>query len=431
MLRCASFMLFIIIMTQYKDNLLNLHTATPQSAAAGGGKFAGLAAVKPLVDKYVAEYNVQLTIPETYAIKIGTPRAQALDAAMYAMDACGGTVAVRSSADVEDASGKTYSGAFESVLNVSGRDKMQDALAQVYDSANCVPGAKMGVVIQRMISAPDMAGVLYSMDFNGDPYNVINYTIGRPSDLLLTNRERGNISKMGKYFRDTNGKLKAFCFSDITPTDADSLEYQVSFDKMLQMLPLARYKEYCTAYSLMALANHLEYDLGYPVDVEFAIDCGGTINVLQQRPYIMNCNYVVRRLRNGDFVGYNRHNPVIRGTVKVVDVITQTPAQYEQFINDARGKILLSKDHTNNNDGYQLLLVPDLFQNQTQALLKIDAQYALHYELYSHRGNYFRERGTPFLSTMRTPEFADVADGDIMEIDMRTAQFKIAPQKTR
>ncbi len=152
-------------MVQKTSYILDLNTVNTKTAKSAGGKFAGLAHVKPLIDKYVSQYNVPLAIPETYGIKIDTPRNRALDAAIRAMNACGGIVAVRSSADIEDASGKTYSGASESVLNVDNKDKMKDALDTVYQSASCVPGAKMGIVIQRMITAPKIAGVIYSADF--------------------------------------------------------------------------------------------------------------------------------------------------------------------------------------------------------------------------------------------------------------------------
>lgn len=151
------------------SDILNIDNVSPQYARSAGGKFAGLAHVKPLIDKYVAQYNVPLAIPETYGIKIDTPHNRSFDAAMHAMDVCGGNVAVRFSADIKDVSGKTYSGAFESVLNVDNKDKMKDALDVVYGSAKNVPGAKMGVIIQQMIANPDIAGVLYSSDFNGTP----------------------------------------------------------------------------------------------------------------------------------------------------------------------------------------------------------------------------------------------------------------------
>ncbi len=417
-------------MAKKTSDILNIDNVSPTYARSAGGKFAGLVTAKPLIDKYVAKYNVPLAIPQTYGIKIDMPHTHAFDAAMRAMDACGGNVAVRSSADIEDASGKTYSGAFESVLNVDNKDKMKDALDVVYGSAKNVPGAKMGIVIQRMITNPDIAGVVYSQDFNGDLMTVINYTHGRPADWLLTNRERGDLSKISKYHWGRKGNFKMFSFPDIDSKDYDSCSRYV-FDKLLGMLPLASIKEYgaTKVYRLAALGNHLEYDLGYPVDVEFAVEHNETINILQQRPYVINSNYVVRQMQNGDFIGYNKTEPIIRGTVKIVDIVA-TPEQIER---DCQDKILLSKDQfaCGGNDGFFILALADSYKNVLHSKLKIDATYRIQSELYGHRGNQFREHATPFLSTKRAADFANVNDGDMMEMDMRTGMFKIMSQKIR
>ncbi len=408
--------------------VLNLSNIDYNAALAGGGKFAGLAKIRPLIDGYVARYNVPLVIPETYAIKIDAPRGVALDAAMCAMDACGGNVAVRSSADVEDAGGKTYSGAFESVLNVQTRDNMKDALDVVYGSAANVPGAKMGVVIQRMIANPDMAGVLYSQDFNGDPYNVVHYTVGRPANFLVVNREKGNLSKISKYHFSSDEGFELFKFSDMNRDYTERCIRSVVFDNMNGMLPLISIKDWGAEKicNLVALANHLECDLGYPVDVEFAIGKDGVINVLQQRPYIINADYIVRHMPNGDFVGYNKGNPIINGVVKIVDGIEDKSI----FGADFKDKILLTKDG-NSGNGVALLTMVDGKENVLNSKLKIDACYRIHDEMYGHYGNQFREHGTPFWSTQRTADFANVCDGDVMEIDMRSGHFKILRQKVR
>lgn len=234
-----------------------------------------MATIKPLIDKYVAEYHVPLAIPETYAILINTPQSRAFDAAMRAMDACGGNVAVRSSADIEDVSGKTHSGAFESVLNVDNRDKMKDALDTVYGSASRVPNAKMGVIIQRMIANPDTAGVVYSQDFNGDPMIVINYTIGRPANMLLVNRDKGDLTKISKYVSNCeNCDLRRFQFPDIHSTNEEETVHTM-YKNMCPPVALASIKQHWELekiFNLAALANHMESDLGYPVDIEFAID---------------------------------------------------------------------------------------------------------------------------------------------------------------
>ncbi len=412
-------------------NILNLRTIDYSTAHSGGGKFAGLVRVKPLIDKYVAQYSVPLAIPDTYAIPIGTPRTNAYDMAMHAMDACGGNVAVRSSADVEDTSGKTHSGEFESVLNIDTRDKMQDALDTVYASAKNVPGAQMGIVIQRMISNIDMAGVLYSQDFNGDPYNVINYCIGRPSDYLLINQETGTVSKIGKHTDDPRGNFELLNFSDIFSKNPNRLHIQEQIETFKMKMNTVFQYGLENIFRLAALGNHLESDLGYPVDVEFAINKKGTINILQQRPYIIHPDYIVTHAKNGDWIGYNKRTPIITGEIKLVDFIRLRKAALDKMIADGvfKNKILLSRN--NKSYGGKILAMWDIYENVLCSKLKIDATYTIHSEMYGHYGNQFRERATPFLSTRRTADFQNVHDGDIMEIDMRTRQFKIIPQKTR
>ncbi len=416
-------------MTKNTSDILNIDNVSPQYARTAGGKFAGLVTLKPLIDKYVAKYHVPLAIPETYGIKIDTPRARAFDAAMRAMDACGGNVAVRSSADIEDASGKTYSGAFESVLNVDNKDKMRDALDVVYASAKNVPGAKMGVVIQQMVSHPDMAGVLYSQDFNGDPMTVINYTIGRPADLLLVNRDKGDLTKISKYVSESDScSLRPFRFHDIQSTNNEETVHTMYEDacSLVALACIKKYVELEKIFNLAALGNHLEFDLGYPVDVEFAIGKNRVTNVLQQRPYIINPNYVVKRADNGDWIGYNVQSPIIRGPVKTVDNIkTGKDLAYAKEHGELSGKILLAR--SKGWDSFAILT----YYKDLKSVLNIDTCYRLQHELYGHYGNEWRERGTPFLSTQRAADFANVNDGDIMEIDMRTAQFKIIQQKTR
>ncbi len=418
------------LMINKPSEILNIDNVSPTYARSAGGKFAGLVRVKPLIDKYVAQYNVPLAIPETYGIKIDTPHNHVFDAAMRAMDACGGNVAVRSSADIEDVSGKTYSGAFESVLNVDNKDKMKEALDVVYGSAKNVPGAKMGIVIQRMIANPEMAGVLYSQDFNGDPMTVINYTIGRPANMLLVNRDKGDLTKISKYVSEADScSLRRFQFPDMHSVNDRETLHTIVFDNHCPPLPLMCIKAYGLEkiFNLAALGNHMESDLGYPVDVEFAIEKNGTINVLQQRPYIINPNYVVTCADNGDWIGYNAQSPIIRGQVKIVDNIHNSEElnaakQNGTFVD----KILLAK-HGKNYDSFAILT----YFEDMKSVLSIDAGYRLQHDLYGHYGNGWRERGTPFLSTKRAADFVNVNDGDMMEIDIRTGMFKIISQKIR
>ncbi len=278
-----------------------------------------------------------------------------------------------------------------------------------------------------------MAGVLYSVDFNGDPYNVINYTIGHPSNYLLVNQEQGNISKIGKYHDDPYGYFERLKFSDIRPDNPNRVHMSDGKGSYKLLIKTIFQHKWENIFRLAALANHMESDLGHPVDVEFALEPNGVINILQQRPYIINPDYIVQHTKNDDWIGYNRHSPIIRGEVKIVDNV-KTFAELDRATKHSTwaGKILLSKEPEHNNS-FQILTMYDYAtkSNTFRTVLHIDAGHRIHHELYGHFGNEWRERGTPFLSTKRASDFANVHDGDIMEMDMRTTQFKILPQKTR
>ena len=427
-------------MEEYK-NIISLDNTTPDKAHIGGGKFVGLAQIKPLLAKYKEQYGVDFELPKTFAITTdafkkydiahnGIPE-DVINQAMQCMVACGGNVAVRSSADIEDLSGKTHSGEFESVLSIKNKQQMIAALQKVYQSAQNVNGAQMGVIIQPMIDTPTMAGVLYSQDFNGDPLVAINWTQGKPANFLLVNKEQGNLTKISKYVQTDYG-YKLFEFPDIKTRDNRNLLHS-SIDNCMMKFYVSSLQYWNMQYitQLTALANHLEKDLGYPVDIEFAISKDGKISVLQQRPYIMNNNYVVKQLENGDLVGYNKNNPIVAGEVKIVDYfISAEEYQKAKENKDFANKILLSKSAQRNNS-FMILAWADMDEDVLQSKLKIDACYRIHSELYGHYGNQFRERGTPFFSTQRNAEFQHVKDGDWLKIDLRTGTFKTFPQKDK
>lgn len=412
-------------------------------AHMGGGKFAGLAQIRPLLEKYKEQYGTEFDLPQTYAITTeaydkyniaqnGIPE-ELIHQAMHCLAACGGNVAVRSSADIEDKEGKTHSGEFESVLSVKNKRQMQKALQTVYASAQKVPNAKMGVVIQPMIEKPRMAGVLYSQDFNGDPLVVINWTQGKPANFLLVNKEQGNLTKISKYSK-TEQNLKLFEFCDIAAKNEKALLHGVCCDNLMGIFNVCNLEYYNIQYiaQLTALANHLEKDLNYPVDLEFAIAENGKISILQQRPYVMNNQYVVKQFENGDWAGYLKDTPIIAGEIKLVDIKASEENKYQKAKENGEfsNKILLSKN-PEKNCGFHILAWTDMHSNILRSKLKIDACYRIHAQLYGHYGNQFRERGTPFLSTTRNNEFQKLNDGDWLKIDLRTGEFKTYPKKDK
>ena len=55
-------------MEEYK-NIISLDNTTSDKAQIGGGKFVGLAQIRPLLTKYKEQYGIDLELPKTFVIK--------------------------------------------------------------------------------------------------------------------------------------------------------------------------------------------------------------------------------------------------------------------------------------------------------------------------------------------------------------------------
>ena len=189
-----------------------------------GGKAIGLFESLGCVAD-LQEFDIDVCVPKTFVLsnechqeylRENSVPNTVLVQAVKAMHASGGLVAVRSSADIEDGSNKSYSGAFESVLNVSTVDEMRKALQTVYQSAQNVAlkknkSPKMSVIIQQMIDKPDYSGVAYSEDFDGNPFVVINRIKRKTAENLVKGQEQGEVIKISKY-------IKLFYYKPPPPT---------------------------------------------------------------------------------------------------------------------------------------------------------------------------------------------------------------------
>ncbi|HEX7173007.1 MAG TPA: PEP/pyruvate-binding domain-containing protein [Candidatus Limnocylindria bacterium] len=117
-------------------------------------------------------------VPQGFCV-VGTgEQAAALAVDAYRQMGTDALVAVRSSASVEDGSGASFAGQFETVLNVRGEEALASALATCWDSLTAdrvgsylrrrglaeLSGAMtMSVLVQRMVDA-SVAGVAFSAD---------------------------------------------------------------------------------------------------------------------------------------------------------------------------------------------------------------------------------------------------------------------------
>jgi len=202
-------------------------------------------------------------------------------------------VAVRSSGTVEDLSGASFAGQYESVLGVIGRAAVIAAVDRCWDSArearvrsyaNERAGGQAGpmaVLIQRMVAA-EAAGVAYSSNpLTGNSNEVVISAVRGLGERLVA----GEAAPDEWIVR--NGA--ANCASPVE----GSIEPEMA-------LEIAR------------LASRVADAMGSPQDVEWAV-AGGKLHLLQARPMVGTPEWVVwdspiergfaRHFRFGEWIG--------------------------------------------------------------------------------------------------------------------------------
>ncbi len=182
----------------------------------------------------------------------------------------GGPVAVRSSATAEDLPGASFAGQQDTFLNVAGDDALIDAVrrcwaslwnerAVVYRTANAVDqrSVRLAVVVQRMIDAA-AAGVL----FTADPI-----TGRRRRTVIDAHAGLGEAVVSGAVIPD---------HFDVDPRSGVILQRRLAGERASlgddELLSLAR------------LGARVEEHFGAPQDIEFALDQGRAIWLVQSRP---------------------------------------------------------------------------------------------------------------------------------------------------
>ena len=203
-----------------------------------------------------------------------------------AYDRFGGRVAVRSSATVEDLDEASFAGQQESILGVTGREAVLQAVRHCWDSlhseravayrrASAVDhdGLSMAVIVQRLVEA-DVAGVLFTRDPAGDSNRVVveaAWGLGCGVVSGRVNPDRWTLDpESGDPVRSEIAR-KPVMFTAAgeapVPTGRQSLP-------SLSMEQLGRLAE---------LGREVEALFGEPQDVEWAF-AGGDLFVLQSRP---------------------------------------------------------------------------------------------------------------------------------------------------
>lgn len=422
-------------MTKQRDKMtkfpyiVGLDEVEADKAHISGGKFAGLVALKPLIEKYNAEYGLKLAIPQTFAITLDAFERYNLEydsvpdelvnQAMQCAVKLGGNVAVRSSADVEDKGGKTYSGQFDSVLNVKNKAQMRDALNQVYASAKTVENAKMGIILQSMIDMPQMAGVAYSESWYGDPFVVINYVENELADELVAHGgNNGHLFAVSKPLFDKEHKMVRLNLATL-----DNPEYKMFFYKNIHIdspeeATAKDREDYRNQFIIAALAMQLEQDLGHQVDMEFAISADGKINILQQRPYLLP-RFYKRTIDSNTTTYFSFEKPFIDGYVGFVNVNHPWGAKEKYDINIWKTKEAVHI-YTKDSVGVRRAFMG----------FRESSPFAAD---YSHCGNMEREQldFSEMETWGRSKDFEHIKEGDYMWVNLLTGEFNVHPKEKK
>ena len=415
------------------NTIISLNDVAPQIAAVGGGKFAGLSVLNTLIPIYNVQYNTNFVVPDTFVIPVskfadykkqGYVSDALIDEAMHVKGKLGGDVAfaVRSSAKDEDQSGKTHSGEYESVLNVQTRDQMADALNKVYASAAKVPHTEMGIVLQAMVPEPQMAGVVYSETFFGAPYIVMNYVKNDFADKLLSDKNFRTTCRFAtsKSVFDKNDDMFRFNLSTIDNPGYKTLFYPKSTCVSPQS-PTAKDREtYRNHFLISALCSQLEQDLGYPVDMEFAVSKNNKINLVQQRPYCLP-KFFERTIDNNTKSVFSLDKPIIEGDVGFVEHIRPTIGNAPELHNITIWKrdesvCIFTKDSVGMKHRFYFDWSNSPFEG-----------------LYGHHGNMVRENldFTVLETHGRTSDFENIREGDYMLVNMITGKFTVIPKSQK
>ncbi len=225
---------------------------------AVGGKAEGLAKL----------IQLGLHVPDGFVIQHAHPGNMPSTLSAFYQAIGAGKVAVRSSAIGEDSADASFAGQYETILNVEGEQALVEAIEHCLRSIQNVHATsyknskadlidvEMAVVVQRMVPAA-IAGVLFTADpvTSARQHIVIDAVSGLGEKLV------SGETTPDHYVLDRNGKL---------------LEQELVGQEPL--LSAAQLQQ------LLAEALGAEAKMGFPLDMEWAIDAHGELNWLQARP---------------------------------------------------------------------------------------------------------------------------------------------------
>jgi pyruvate,water dikinase len=200
-------------------------------------------------------------------------------------------VAVRSSAVYEDLETKSYAGSYESYLNVRGTTSLVKYILRCFASAwqkhllkdrekNKIPkNASIALLVQRMIDS-DVAGVTFTADpVSGDTTQICINSAWGLGDAIVSGRVNADIfcydkrTMQLKQQRVGEKNVRSLCLS------AGGTHLEPVPPEMIYIPSLTHEN----AIRLALICYHVEKELGFPVDIEWAYS-KNDLYLLQVRP---------------------------------------------------------------------------------------------------------------------------------------------------
>jgi pyruvate,water dikinase len=223
-----------------------------------GGKAEGLAKL----------IKLGLKVPAGFVIQHAQPGHMPAQLALFYQAIGGGKVAVRSSAIGEDSADASFAGQYETILNVEGESALVQAIEHCLRSIQSVHASaykntkadevdvEMAVVVQSMVPAT-IAGVLFTVD----PVSYSRQRIVIDAVQGLGEKLVSGAVTPDHYVFDRAGKL--------IEQDLIGAAALLSSEQLQRLL-----------YD----AFEAEAKIGFPLDMEWAIDAQGILHWLQARP---------------------------------------------------------------------------------------------------------------------------------------------------
>jgi pyruvate,water dikinase len=216
--------------------------------------------------------GIQCAADTIAALVRNAPIPEAIDEALKeASLVLGGPLIVRSSAVGEDSAAASFAGQLDSIPGVAGLGPLRRALLSVwasrwsaralaYELSRGASLAGMGVIIQRQIDAR-ISGVLFTRVSDADPRMLLEYCGGLGERLVSGCEDPGRVTISRSDRRWT---------VDTRPENAVTDEALLLNDS--------------TIATLAQQAMRIELSFGAAQDLEWTIDAGGRLWLLQARP---------------------------------------------------------------------------------------------------------------------------------------------------